>query len=71
MRKGGGRGQKIRKFCRHPKWKPPSLNVEDMPSLLGNGTLEQFLAFMDNSEMTLTDWRYFLGNTTLSGHIGD
>ena len=41
-----------------------SLNVEDMPSLLGNSTLEEFLAFLDNNDRTLTDWRYFLSNNT-------
>ena len=41
-----------------------SLNVEDMPSLLGNSTLDEFLTFLDNNDRTLTDWRYFLSNNT-------
>ena len=41
-----------------------SLNFEDMPALLGNSTLDEFMAFLDNNDRTLTDWRFFLSNKT-------
>ena len=41
-----------------------NLNVEDMPSLLGNCTLDEFFAFMDDNDRTLTDWRLFRSNKT-------
>ena len=31
-------------------------NVEDMPGLLGNKTLADFLAFADNKNATLAEW---------------
>ena len=44
-----------------------NLNLEDMPSLLGNRNLDDFFAFMnDDNDRTLTDWRLFLGSNNTS-----
>ena len=39
-------------------------NIEDMPGLLCNKTVEDFLSFADNTNATLADWHFMCQNGT-------
>ena len=39
-------------------------NIEDMPGLLCNRTIEDFLSFADNPNATLADWHFMCQNKT-------
>ena len=42
-------------------------NIKDMPGLLGDKTLEDFLSFADNKNATLADWHSLRRNGTAFG----
>ena len=46
-------------------------NVEDMPGLLGNGTLQDFLSFAANKNATLADWHSLRRNGTGFGRLAN